>query len=97
MVADVEAAAVPIFPRDESDDAARNVLLRLASKPACEALGASGVRSSMRVPFSADGVAGEFRCDGRTPRAPSFECHAAAELFAQMFAMRLELDRAMRG
>jgi hypothetical protein len=24
---------------------------------------------------------------------PSFEVHAAAELFAQLFAMRLEIDR----
>jgi hypothetical protein len=28
-----------------------------------------------------------------TRRRPSFELHAAAELFAQLFAMRLEIDR----
>jgi hypothetical protein len=47
----------------------------------------------MRVPFSVDGLEGEFRCDSRLPRAASFELHAAAELFAQLFAMRLEIDR----
>ena len=35
---------------------------------------------------------GEFRCESRTPRNPNFELHAAAELFAQLFAMRLALD-----
>jgi light-regulated signal transduction histidine kinase (bacteriophytochrome) len=40
---------------------------------------------------------GEFRCESRTPRAPSFELHAAAELFAQLFAMRLEIDQLKNG
>ena len=47
----------------------------------------------MRVPFNVDDVHGEFRCDSRTPREPSLELHAAAELFAQLFAMRLEIDK----
>ena len=36
---------------------------------------------------------GEFRLAHTTPRHPSFELHAAAELFAQLFALRLEIDR----
>jgi light-regulated signal transduction histidine kinase (bacteriophytochrome) len=40
---------------------------------------------------------GEFRCESRTPRVPSFELHAAAELFAQLFAMRLEIDQLKNG
>jgi len=36
---------------------------------------------------------GEFRMAHTRPRVPSFEVHAAAELFAQLFAMRLEIDR----
>ena len=47
----------------------------------------------MRTAFRADGVDGEFRCDSRVQHPPSFEIHAAAELFAQMLALRLEMDR----
>jgi hypothetical protein len=47
-----------------------------------------------RVPFSADGLDCEFCCESRTPRPANFELHAAAELFAQMFAMRLAIDKA---
>jgi hypothetical protein len=46
------------------------------------------------VPVSLDGEAvGEFRLAHMKPRRPSFELHAAAELFAQLFAMRVEIDR----
>ena len=45
-------------------------------------------------PFMRDGErAANSAASSRTPRAPSFELHAAAELFAQLFAMRLEIDR----
>ena len=54
-----------------------------------QALRDAGIRSSMRVRFNG----GEFRCDSRRPREPNFEVHAAAELFAELFAMRLEIDR----
>jgi light-regulated signal transduction histidine kinase (bacteriophytochrome) len=37
-------------------------------------------------------LVGEFRGAHVTPRAPSLEMHAAAELFAQMVAMRLAMD-----
>ena len=43
---------------------------------------------------SADGLTCEFCCESRTRRDPNFEMHAAAELFAQMFAMRLAIDTA---
>jgi hypothetical protein len=65
---------------------------RQASDRLCE----EGVCASLRVPFSVDDVSGEFRCDSRKPRPPHFELHAAAELFAQLFAMRLEIDRFRR-
>jgi hypothetical protein len=51
------------------------------------------VRAMMRVGFGG----GEFRCDSRRPREPRLEVHAAAELFAQLFAMRLEIDRLKAG
>jgi len=60
-------------------------------------LRSAGVRACLRVPFNVDELQGEFRCDSRTARQPSFEMHAAAELFAQLFAMRLEIDRLKNG
>jgi light-regulated signal transduction histidine kinase (bacteriophytochrome) len=93
IVADATAQAIPVFPRAEDDDAARSALLRAPDRNALQALEAGGVRSTMRTGFRADGVDGEFRCDSRVPHPPSFEIHAAAELFAQMLALRLEMDR----
>ena len=48
----------------------------------------------LQIRFNAGALACEFCCESRTPRDPSFEIHAAAELFAQMFAMRLAMDEA---
>ena len=96
IVADTQAAPVPIFPRDPDEASARDALLCAPAPEALDSLAAAGVRSAMRVPFEVDGVNGEFRCESRTPRGPSLELHAAAELFAQLFGMRLEIDR-LRG
>jgi hypothetical protein len=42
------------------------------------------------VPVVRDGEKlGCFQCDNRAARPPSFEIHAAAELFAQIFGMLL--------
>jgi hypothetical protein len=59
-------------------------------------LKAAGVKAILRVPFTAAGQACEFRCENRAPREPRFELHAAAELYAQLFALRLELDHATK-
>ena len=67
--------------------------MRSLESQVIDQLRCEGVRAGMRVCFSVDDVTCEFRCDSRTPRAPHFEMHAAAELFAQLFAMRLEVDR----
>jgi light-regulated signal transduction histidine kinase (bacteriophytochrome) len=93
IVSDTEAAAVAIFPREAEETSAGDALLRCPDADALEGLASSGARAAMRVPFDVDDLHGEFRCDCRTPREPSFELHAAAELFAQLFAMRLEIDR----
>jgi light-regulated signal transduction histidine kinase (bacteriophytochrome) len=93
IVADVNAAAVPIFPREHEETSAADALLECPDSATRDALTSADVRSTMRVPFSVDHFGGEFRCDCRTPRAPNFEIHAAAELFAQLFAMRLEIDQ----
>lgn len=92
IVADTQAQAVHIFPRDEQGTSVADALMRAPIGAAGEALTSAGVRATMRVPFNVDDLHGEFRCDSRTPREPSFELHAAAELFAQLFAMRLEID-----
>jgi light-regulated signal transduction histidine kinase (bacteriophytochrome) len=93
MLCDTEGGSVALFPREAEDTSAARALLRACGERATDQLRSEGVRASLSVPFSVDDVSGEFHCDSRTARAPSFELHAAAELFAQLFAMRLEIDR----
>jgi hypothetical protein len=90
LVADSQSAPVPIFPR-KSADTSVNAALMKADK--LGSLREAEVRAMMRVGFGG----GEFRCDSRRPREPRLEVHAAAELFAQLFAMRLEIDRLKAG
>jgi len=97
IVANAAAEPVALFPRDAEDSAAERALLASCGQTGIKALRAEGVKASLRVPFSVDDVSGEFRCDSRAPRQPAFELHAAAELFAQLFAMRLELDTLKNG
>jgi light-regulated signal transduction histidine kinase (bacteriophytochrome) len=92
FVADTEALPIGIFPRIAEETSAEGSLFRAPDPSSLEKLRSEGVRSSLRVPFQVDDMRGEFRCDCRTPRESSFELHAAAELFAQLFAMRLEID-----
>jgi light-regulated signal transduction histidine kinase (bacteriophytochrome) len=94
IIADAEAEGVGIFPRDSEENPARSVLLRSPSEEQREKLKAQGIRAMLRVPFTVAGSACEFCCESRSPREPSFELHAAAELFAQMFAMRLAMEQA---
>lgn len=94
IIADTGAPPVALFPRKLEDSSAADALMRSPDRSMVDALEAAGVRALLRVPFSVDGLNGEFRCESRSPRAPSFELHAAAELFAQMFAMRLAMDEA---
>jgi len=93
IVADAQAETIALYPRHADESAADHALLCACDSDSREALSNAGVRAVMRIPFSADGISGEFRCDSRTARGPCFELHAAAELFAQLFAMRLEIDR----
>jgi len=92
IIADVGATAVSIFPREPDETSAADALLCCPDESVAKSLRAAGVSATIRVPFNVDDLHGEFRCDSRTPRPPSFELHAAAELFAQLFAMRLEID-----
>jgi light-regulated signal transduction histidine kinase (bacteriophytochrome) len=93
IIADTEAEPVHIFPRTTEDTSVGAALMRSPELETLEQLRGAGVRACLRVPFNAEGRSGEFRCDSRKAQAPNFEVAAAAELFAQMFAMRLEIDR----
>lgn len=97
ILANAEGVPVHLFPRSASDSSAQGALMRACDGSTAATLGEQGVCASLRIPFTAEGIAGEFRCDSRTPRDPVLELHAAAELFAQLFAMRLEIDRLKSG
>lgn len=92
FVADVGGQAVPIFPRSSRDQAPGLALLRAPTGQERDRLLADGIGSTMRVPVRFGGKkVGCFECDHRSPRRADLELHAAAELFAQMFAMRLRI------
>jgi light-regulated signal transduction histidine kinase (bacteriophytochrome) len=94
IITDTQGEGVAIFPRDPEETSADTALMRAPSETVQQKLDAQGIRAILRVPFQTDGSSCEFRCEGRSPRQPSFELHAAAELFAQMFALQLALDQA---
>jgi len=94
LVSENAAGAVPLFPREDDDSAAGMALLRAPSATQAQDLSERGFASTMRVPMLLDGeTAGEFRMAHTKARRPNFEEHAAAELFAQLFAMRMEIAR----
>jgi light-regulated signal transduction histidine kinase (bacteriophytochrome) len=97
LIADSEAPGVSVFPRDPDESSIEAALTRAPDAPLLNQLRDAGIRSILRVPFRGDSVSGEFRCGNRTPDAPNLEMHAAAELFAQLFAMRLDIDRLRAG
>jgi len=97
ILSDVDAPTIELFPRRPTDTSLASALIKSPGNDARKQLRLEGVRASLSVPFCVDDVSGEFRCDSRTPRKPYFELHAAAELFAQLFAMRLEIDRFRNG
>lgn len=94
IVADSANEGIAIFPRDAEDASAHAALMRAPDEAERRELDAQGIKAALEIPFTADGLNCIFRCENRSPRQPSFELHAAAELFAQMFAMRLALDQA---
>ena len=89
IVVNASDKPVGLFPHDEKDPIDR-ALLRAPSPKQVEELKAAGMSSTLRAPILRDGEAiGHFQCDNRAARSPSFELHAAAELFAQVFGMLL--------
>ncbi|RZJ94720.1 MAG: GAF domain-containing protein, partial [Novosphingobium sp.] len=94
IITDVNATPVPIVPqRDETGqplDLSLSVL-RSVSPIHIEYLKNMGVDASLSISIIVDGkLWGLFACHHYSPRCPTFERRSVAELFAQMFSMRLE-------
>jgi light-regulated signal transduction histidine kinase (bacteriophytochrome) len=97
ILADTAEAPVPIFPRRPGDRSITRALLRSPSAASLQQLRDHNIRSAMNVPITFEGrPSGHIRCEARAPIQPNVELHAATELFAQMLALRLEVDR-LRG
>jgi len=94
VITDIDAEPVPIEPQaDEYGDPIDLSLsvLRSVSRIHIEYLRNMGVRASMSISIIVEGkLWGLIACHHYTPRCPSFERRSVAELFAQMFAMRIE-------
>jgi light-regulated signal transduction histidine kinase (bacteriophytochrome) len=89
IIADTAATAVGLFPHKEQEPI-EGALLRSPTPQQVEELRGVGVASALRAPIVRGGERlGYFQCDNRSARPPSFELHAAAELFAQVFGMLL--------
>ena len=94
IVADTADGSVPIFPRRPNDKSIARALLRSPSSDLLKQLRDRQIGSAMTIPLSFEGrQTGHLWCESRSSRQPNFELHAAAELFAQMLALRLEIDR----
>ena len=94
VITDVNATPVPILPqRDELGqplDLSLSVL-RSVSPIHIEYLKNMGVGASLSISIIVEGrLWGLFACHHYSPNCPTFEARSVAELFAQMFSMRLE-------
>lgn len=94
IIADVDAAPVPIIPRLDETGAPLDLslsVLRSVSPIHIEYLKNMGVGASLSVSIIVEGqLWGLFACHHYGPRCPSFERRSLAELFGQMFALKLE-------
>ena len=94
IITDIHAEPVPIVP--QGDEYGKPVdlslsVLRSVSRIHIEYLHNMGVRASMSISIVVEGkLWGLIACHHYSPRCPSFERRSVAELFAQMFAMRIE-------
>jgi light-regulated signal transduction histidine kinase (bacteriophytochrome) len=94
VIRDVNSTSVRIIP--ELDEHGRPLdlslsILRSVSPIHIEYLKNMGVQASLSMSIIVDDeLWGLFACHHYSPRSPSFERRSVSELFAQMFAMRLE-------
>ena len=93
-ITDVNAEPVPIVPQLDEDGRPLDLslsMLRSVSPIHIEYLKNMGVGASMSISILVEGrLWGLFACHHYSPRSITFERRSVAELFAQMFAMRLE-------
>ena len=92
IITDVDATPAPLIPADPGQplDLSQSVL-RAVSPIHIEYLKNMGVAASMSISIVVGGkLWGLFACHHYTPRRPSFERRSVAELFGQMFSMKLE-------
>ena len=93
-ITDVNAVPVPIVPERDETGAPLDLslsVLRSVSPIHIEYLKNMGVDASMSISIVVEGkLWGLFACHHYSPRCPTFERRSVADLFAQMFAMRLE-------
>jgi light-regulated signal transduction histidine kinase (bacteriophytochrome)/CheY-like chemotaxis protein len=94
VITDIDAEPVPLEP--PVDEYGKPIdlslsVLRSVSRIHIEYLRNMGVRASMSISIVVEGkLWGLIACHHYSPRCPSFERRSVAELFAQMFAMRIE-------
>jgi len=93
LVCRTSAEPVCLFPRMPQDRAPDRAILRSPTPEQLADLQEQGIQSALTVPLMRDGnVIGYFECDYRKHCEPDLEMHAAAELFAQIFAMQLRIS-----
>ncbi|HEY0627544.1 MAG TPA: HWE histidine kinase domain-containing protein [Allosphingosinicella sp.] len=94
IITDVNAAPVAILPQRDEEGRPLDLslsMLRAVSPIHIEYLKNMGVGASMSISIMVEGrLWGLFACHHYSARCPSFERRSVAELFAQMFSMRLE-------
>jgi light-regulated signal transduction histidine kinase (bacteriophytochrome)/CheY-like chemotaxis protein len=94
IIADVAATPVPVVPRLDESGAPLDLslsVLRSVSPIHIEYLKNIGVGASLSISIIVEGqLWGLFACHHYEARCPSFERRSLAELFGQMFALKLE-------
>ncbi|WHU00906.1 HWE histidine kinase domain-containing protein [Sphingomonas sp. NIBR02145] len=94
IIADVNAEPVPVLPRLDETGAPIDLslsVLRSVSPIHIEYLKNMGVGASLSISIIVEGqLWGLFACHHYSARCPSFERRSIAELFGQMFALKLE-------
>jgi len=94
VITDINAEPVAIVPQRDEQGQPLDLslsMLRAVSPIHIEYLRNMGVGASMSISIVVEGkLWGLFACHHYSPRCPTFERRSVAELFAQMFAMRLE-------
>lgn len=94
IIADVDAVPVAVVPTLDENGAPLDLsmaILRAVSPIHLEYLRNMGVRASLSISIIVDNkLWGLFACHHHSPRCPGFERRTVAELFGEMFSMRLD-------